>query len=746
MHIEELPIRLEAKNVLIDSGIKELFPPQQEAIEAGVLEGNNLVLASPTASGKTLIAELSALRHILDEGGKVLYLTPLKALASEKYSDFKKYSVIRKADGLRISVGITTGDLDSNDPWLARFDIIITTNEKCDSLLRHRTTWLEKISLVIADEIHLLNDVDRGPTLEVVLARLLQVNPRLHVLALSATVRNVEEIAEWLGAVPITTDWRPVTLREGVLLDSEVLFKDGGSSRIDRSSKDLPINLALHSVAHGGQTLVFASSRKNSVSLAKRAAGKMGESLSRTMQRSLERVADSIANSGERTRVSDLLADLVRHGVAFHHAGLVGSHRHIIEESFREGKIKILTATPTLAFGVNLPARMVIISDYRRYVPGYGYYPIEVLEYKQMVGRAGRPMYDKIGESVLIAKTEEERDYLFNSFVLAKRERIWSKLGVEKVLRSHVLATIASDFARTDQGVYDFFGRTLYAFQYELVTIKSIITKILNFLYKEGMISVEGQNIYATPFGKRVSQLYIDPLSAIIIRDGFTRRASKITNLSFLHLVAHTPDMFPKVRSSASEIERLAMLADEHRHEFLVDVPDEWDDRIAYEEFLSEIKASLVLRTWIEESSEEDIVDRFNFEPGDLYHLIETSKWLLHASNELGKLLRQKDLLPRLTELQERVSKGVKRELLHLTRLEGIGRVRARILFNAGLKSTEDLKKASVDKLTELPLIGVGVAKSIKEQVGGFVKSQDWKKLSKEKRSEQQPLTDYYSQ
>ncbi|MEM2914098.1 MAG: DEAD/DEAH box helicase, partial [Candidatus Bathyarchaeia archaeon] len=399
LFIEDLNIPEDAKKVIVNSGIRELFPPQQEAIEAGALKGKNLLLASPTASGKTLVAELCALKHVLGEDGKILYLTPLKALANEKYEEFKKYAVIKKANGRHISIGISTGDLDSSDPWLGRFDVIVTTNEKCDSLLRHRAPWMDDISLVVADEIHLLNDVDRGPTLEVVLARLMQMNPNLQVLALSATVRNSNEIAEWLKAVSVTTEWRPVTLREGVLLDNEILFKDGGSTKINKSSKDLPINLALHSVAHGGQALIFASSRKNSVGLAKKASAKMNDLLSKSMLRSLNRVAESILSSGERTRISELLADLVRRGVAFHHAGLSGVHRRIVEDNFRDGKIKVLTATPTLAFGVNLPARMVVISDYRRYEPGYGYYPISVLEYKQMVGRAGRPKYDKIGES-----------------------------------------------------------------------------------------------------------------------------------------------------------------------------------------------------------------------------------------------------------------------------------------------------------------------------------------------------------
>lgn len=744
MRVEELPIPEEVKQVIASSNICELYPPQEEAIQAGALEGKNLVLASPTASGKTLVAELCAMKHVLERGGKVLYLTPLRALAGEKFQEFRKYTRIKKHDGKRISVGISTGDFDSSDPWLARYDIIITTNEKCDSLLRHKAHWLDDLSLVVADEIHLLNDADRGPTLEVVLARLRQINPDLQLLALSATVRNSDEVAEWLKAIPITTEWRPVTLREGVILGDEIQFKDGGSVKIGKNVINPAVNTALHAIEQGGQALIFASTRKRSVSLAKKTSREVNNLLSKPMKRSLERVADAVLASGERTRVSELLANLIKQGAAFHHAGLSSAHRRIIEDAFRDGKLKVVAATPTLAFGVNMPARMVIISDYRRYEPGYGYYPISVLEYKQMVGRAGRPKYDRIGESVLIAKTDEERDYLFESYVLAKPERIWSKLGVERILRSHVLATVASEFARSEQGVYDFFKRTFYAYQYDVRAIRGMITKILKFLYDEEMIGLSGRDLRATSFGRRVSQLYIDPVSAIIIREALVNRAPELTDVSFLHLIAHTPDMFPKLRPLSREIDRVALFMEDHQNEFMFEKPDEWMDRVSYEEFLGEVKTAWVLRSWIEEVSEDEVIERFNVEPGDLYRLIQTSKWLLYATEELAALLGHKDLIPRISRIKERVEKGVKAELIPLVRLEGVGRVRARIMFNSGLRSIEDLKRVPLEKLINLPLIGPRVAKRVKEQIGGFVKSKEWKKLSEGGKPEQQALTEYY--
>jgi len=741
--ITELPVPESVKEVLIKAGIVELYPPQEEAIKAGALDGRNLVLASPTASGKTLVAELCALKHVLERDGKVVYLTPLRALASEKYEEFRKYSAITKPNGKRVSVGISTGDYDSSDPWLERYDIIIATNEKMDSLLRHKAKWMDEISLVIADEVHLLNEAERGPTLEVVLARLMQTNPDIQILALSATINNVEEIASWLKADYITTEWRPILLKEGILLHNEIQFKDGDAKKIEKDTRNPAINLALSTVKTGGQALIFASTRKNAVTTAKKAAAKIEQVLSKPAKRALEREAERILAAGEKTSISELLAELVRCGVAFHHAGLGGAHRKIIEDSFREGKIKVLTATPTLAFGVNLPARTVIIQDYRRYEPGYGYYPISVLEYKQMSGRAGRPKYDKIGEAILIAKTADEADYLMESYVLAKPERIWSRLAVERILRSHVLATIAADYAHTEYGIYDFFGKTFYAFQYDVGAIKNIIARILKYLYDEEMIDVSGENIYATRFGKRVSELYIDPVSAVVIRDALRQKPMFLTDLSLLHMIAHTPDMRPILRPYTSELDKIAVFLEEHREELLVPVPNEWEDRINYETFLGEVKTAMTLKAWIEETSEDEIIDRFHVQPGDLYRTIENAKWLLYATNELAALFGNKEMQPLTLELMERVEKGVKKELLPIVRLEGVGRVRGRILYNAGYKTIEDIKHAQIEDLMNLPLIGPKLAKKIKGQVGGFVKKGTWEKIEKEEEWKQKALTEY---
>jgi len=743
VRIAELAIPDQVKELILQSGITELYPPQEEAIRAGALEGKNLVLASPTASGKTLVAEFCCLKHVLEKNGKAIYLAPLRALASEKFDDFQRFAKLQKPNGQLVNIGISTGDFDSGDPWLGRYDIIITTNEKADSLLRHRAKWMDEISLVVADEVHLLNEAERGPTLEVVLARLMQVNPAMQVLALSATMGNVDEVAAWLKAQYVITEWRPVTLKEGVLLHDEIQFKDGGARKIDRKTSNDAVNLALNTVKTGGQALVFASTRKNASSLARKIADQTYKELSKLAKKGLEHEAAKVRAADEKTQLSESLAELVECGTAFHHAGLAGAHRKIIEDLFRQGKIKVLTATPTLAFGMNLPARIVIVQDYRRYEAGYGYYPISVLEYKQMAGRAGRPKYDKNGESILIAKNADEQDYLMDNFVLARPERIWSRLAVEKILRGHVLATVASDFAHTENGVYEFFGRTFYAHQYDVKAIKSVITKILKYLYNEQMLYIDKENLCATKFGKRVSELYIDPVSAVTIRDALKRQPPQLTELSMLHLITHTPDMGPVMRPYGEEIEKIAIQMEQHREELFVPPPNEWEDQIAFQEYLGEIKTAIILKEWIEETTEEHMLEKHRVQPGDLYRIIENGKWLLHATQELAELLKEKEMLPLIHELNERVAKGIKKELLPIVKLEGIGRTRGRILYNAGYHNMEDFKRATLEDLTNLPTIGPQLAKKIKEQIGGFVKKAEWEQLEKGEEWNQKALSDF---
>ena len=701
-------------DVLEREGLTSLYPPQEEAVRRGVMEGRNLVLAVPTAGGKTLVAELCMFRSILVGRGKALYIVPLRALASEKYEEFRE-----RYGPLGVKVGISTGDFDVADTRLARYDLLVATSEKVDSLLRHRAKWLaDVVSVVVLDEVHLINDPDRGPTLEVLTARLRQVNPGVQVLALSATVRNAEELAEWLGAELVRSDWRPVPLRKGVFHGGRILFEDGSRREVGEGE---PLTvLSLDTVREGGQVLIFVSTRKSAQSVASQLSEGVAPLLGEEERRELREVARRVEGAlGEPTRTCRALAECVRRGTAFHHAGLHPDQRAEVERAFRRNLIKVICATPTLAAGMNLPARRVVVRDYRRYSEVTGSTLIPVLEIQQMMGRAGRPKYDRYGEAVLVARSEGEVEVLMEEYVRGEPERLVSKLGTEPALRTHVLACVASGYAATLGDVREFMGRTFFSHQFEVRAMEGVVERVLDFLEGEEMIRREGERLTATPFGELVSRLYIDPLSGVMLREGLRGISGGTpTTLALLHLVCRTPDM-QKLYLGRGEEEEFESLVEERWREFLVPVPEEPEE---FEFFLAEVKTARMLERWVEEVPEERIHEEFGVGAGDIRRMVETAAWLLHAAHELARLLRVRKALTPLRRLEERVRYGVREELLPLVQLSGVGRVRARVLFRAGYRRPEDLRRATVEELASLPTIGTETAKSLKRQVeeGGW--------------------------
>ncbi|RLI58726.1 MAG: hypothetical protein DRO67_10450, partial [Candidatus Asgardarchaeum californiense] len=440
---------------LHENNIHQLYPTQVQAIQNGLLDNKNLVVSAPTASGKTLIAILASFKHFYEKQGKTLYFTPLRALATEKYMEFKKFLEKRGA-----KVALTTGDYDSEDNWLEKYDIIITTNEKADSLLRHKPRWLNDVSLLVVDEIHLINSPKRGPTLEITLAKFLALK-RLQIIGLSATIRNVNELANWLNAVPIVVKWRPVELKEGVYYDGNIYFKDGEIISVPQRANSI-VDLTLDCIENRGQVLIFTMTRLQAVSYARKLSRYIKRLLSAKDKQSLRKIAKTILQY-ENNRLTSLLSEFILNGVSFHHAGLSHQIRKIIEEGFRKQKIKVITATPTLAAGVNLPARRVIISNYRRYNIELGVFEkIPTMEYKQMAGRAGRPQYDSYGEAILIARTIDELEFLTEEYLKSPPEAIYSRLSSEKALRTHILALIASGYANNIKQLIKILNYTLF--------------------------------------------------------------------------------------------------------------------------------------------------------------------------------------------------------------------------------------------------------------------------------------------
>jgi helicase len=709
---------------LHDAGIEELYPPQAAAVDAGVTEGKSVVASVPTASGKTLIAELAMLASV-ERGGKALYIVPLRALASEKHNEFERY------EEYGVSIGVSTGNYESSGEWLAKCDIIVATSEKVDSLVRNDAPWINDLSCVVADEVHLVDDSTRGPTLEVTLAKLRRHNPNIQTVALSATVGNADEVADWLDAALIDSDWRPIDLRTGVHYEQALHFDNG-----DR--RELPVESGEKSTAaivrdtldDDGSTLVFVNSRRNAEGAAKRLASVTNEYLSAEEQEQLANVASEIRDVSD-TETSADLAEAIERGAAFHHAGLEQEQRALVEDAFRDRLIKIVSATPTLAAGVNTPSRRVIVRDWRRYDSSAGgMVPLSVLEIHQMFGRAGRPGLDPYGEALLLADNHDEMDELFERYVWAEPEAVRSKLAAEPALRTHILATVASGVADSREQLLTFLDQTLYATQtdeqgrLERVTDDVIAYLIANeFLERDGKADGEmkEEGLVATSLGHTVSRLYLDPMSAAEIIDGL-RGATEPTALGLYHLVCRTPDMYELYLRSGDR-EEYTMMAYEREMEFLGAMPSEFEDS-RFEDWLSALKTARLLEDWANEKSEDRITERYSVGPGDIRGKVDTAEWLLGATERLAGELGL-GIAPAIHEARKRVQYGVSEELIDLADVRGVGRKRARRLYGVGIETRSDLREADKSLVLGALRGRKGTAENILEHVGHSEPSMD---------------------
>ena len=307
-----------------ERGIKELYPPQAEAVERGLLDGSNMLLSIPTAAGKTLLAELAMLKAAFD-GKRSLYIVPLRALAAEKYETFRRFK------DLGINVGISTGDFDRKDERLGKNLIIIATSEKADSLMRNGASWIGDISVLVVDEIHLLNDSNRGPTLEMTITKLRKLNSGMQIIGLSATVANGPELADWLDAELVTSEWRPISLKEGVICNGKLVFPNGEEDLA--GGKDEALALVKQTLCQNAQILIFESSRRNAEATAAKLSGDVGHN-----EPELSKLEESILATGE-SETCRRLAQCVSKGVAFHHAGLLPEQRKLVEAGFRANRI-----------------------------------------------------------------------------------------------------------------------------------------------------------------------------------------------------------------------------------------------------------------------------------------------------------------------------------------------------------------------------------------------------------------------
>ena len=713
MNIAELPFEPNTINFLKSEGYTKLYPPQEDAVKAGVLDGKSVLVSVPTASGKTLIAMLATLSHLSKNKSKVIYLTPLRALASEKFEEFKK---LEKTSGGKIKVAISTGDFDSKYNELDDADVIILTNETMDAMMTFQKSWIYEIGLVVSDEIHLIGDSGRGPTLEMILTRLKTgyVGKKPQIVALSATISNSSLLAEWLDCKLVESEWRPVPLSEAVYSNHTITNQDRVESegnldkkRETRHSKPA-IGLGLDIVEDGAQSLIFTMTRASSVATATEAGKFVAEQLKKDELEKLIKISKTILprETEDQTKLVKKLADAVKNGTAFHHAGLDQRCRTIVETEFKNGNIKLLTATPTLAAGVNLPARRVIISSVFRFGLN-GNAPISILEYKQMCGRAGRPQYDDEGESIIVAKGSPNQ-YL-EHYVDGIPESLESQILEESSLRIHLLGLIATSStfsAISEEKINEFFSQTFGGLSDDELDDK--ISERLKELKTYDMITDEG-GYKPTKFGQKVFWLRIDPKTASDITTHLEDyvKGSKHT-FGFLHMITNLPEFYPQFGVTEKLEEKMRAIHDNFKHEKLYTnqkLEQDWT------------KGLLILHHWIDGMTYSDMSEEFNAEPGDIFQIHQNAERLAYIIREIARFWKNQVLVDELDTIRQRIRHGVPEKYLDLVRIKNVGRVRAKMLYKYNFHDRADLREASLDKLAAIDKIGMTIAKSIKLQI-----------------------------
>ena len=398
----------------------ELLPVQERAVRAGGLAGRSLLVCSPTSSGKTFIGEMAAIHAALG-GRKVAYLVPTKALAEAKYHEFgARYAPL----GLRVAVATRDRRAHEREIGRGEFDLIVGVPEKLRALLAERPMLAAAMGAVVADELQLLGDPERGPCLEMLLGDLVAEAAELQVVGLSAVLERADEVAAWLGAELVHSERRPVELRKGVLVGGEYRYvgSDGAAGRHGAEDVEYWPELSAQPPALGermaqvaaylaereGSTLVFVRDKRSTVRLAMALAERAHLPAAGQAVEELRRL--------EPTRATELLIELAQAGVAFHSADLQFDEREVVEAAFARGELAALVCTSTLAVGVNLPARNVIV-DVQRWRtagptgrPTLG--PITRADFENMGGRAGRLGCDEMGRAILIADGEVQRHVL----------------------------------------------------------------------------------------------------------------------------------------------------------------------------------------------------------------------------------------------------------------------------------------------------------------------------------------------
>lgn len=666
--------------------IKEFNPAQKAVIESGYLEDkSNYIISIPTASGKTVLGILPALKTILN-GGKAIYAAPLLSIQNEKVKEFKAFE----------EHGIKVGKHPSNS------DLSVMVFESFDALTRFSWNVLREVDTLIIDEFHMIGEYSRGPTLESAITRAKIINPSLRIIALSATLKNIDEIEQWLGGKTVEHNYRPVPLNKEVL-DAEMFNT--------KNKNDVIVKIVEKAIEDNSQALSFVSTRRFTESLATYVAKKIDKKTTKEQKQKFKQVADKLLEVPKKkgslpTTTCLKLAEAAEKGVVFHHAGLFNEQKEIIEDEFRKGNILMITATPSLMYGVNLPSKYVVIRDHTRWTSN-GPASIPVFDYEQMSGRAGRPQYDDVGYSYLVAKTMDEAFDLEARYVNGEIELTNSKLIDNKdAIYKQIIAQIASSLSKNLDDLNDFFGKTLYGFQMKNNPSMSMFAQdslnwelesALEFLLQNGIIRATPEGLKTTDFGNLIAKSNYAVETAVKIKE-YVSTMEKLNPAEMIYALAETPDLplisFKGRKSKDPVRDRLSECG-----LFAVDIGNPEATAVS-------------LIEWIDERNEYEIENAYNvYSASTRRSAYEASRLVKFAKNTL-EVLGNYSNLKDMDYLSARLYYGVKEDIIPLVvGVKRLGRKRARLLMKT---FGDNLSEASEKDLQKVEGIGSKLAGKVK--------------------------------
>lgn len=707
----------------------ELLPVQEKAVKQHpLLQGGNLIVFAPTSSGKTFIGEMLAVSSVRKRK-RVLYLVPTKALAEEKFTQFRE-----AYQPLGITTAISTRDHREWDEAILTkgYDIALLVYEKLQSLLVIRPSLLEDVGVVILDELQTLSDEERGPAMEILLTKLLQARIRPQILGLSAVLGQGERLARWLSAGLLIEEKRPVELRKGVFCRGVFSYREHNSRQEGEErwcaipgekEKDGGLNVKESEIMaplacylgeeKGESTLLFLKDKPTVEAV----AGKIGE---RVALPSAEGAIQELLTL-EETASRDFLIGLLKKGVGLHHADLPWEQRELMERHFREGAVRILCSTSTLAMGINCPAKNVIIESRQwHYYRHYGRVDTRDLPrsiHENMAGRGGRfGFIHDFGRAVLVTPSPFTRKVWMDHYIQGEFEPLEPPLREEEI-GEYLINLIASGEGMTPGEMVTFLASTYTASLRwrETDAIRNRVESTLERCLARGVIKRVGEGRFAaTELGKITALKGIKLWTCLELVKWMKETDPKnVTDLEILFALALTeeakriylplPYREQRRKNYRSRMQKEVLYQQEEGKSLFKALFGPME-RTAEEEARA-IKKALLLSEWITPKGTCEIEQAYEVHSGAIRRIGEEFSWLAEAASAIASAISWPEgSVKKLSELSERLIYGVTAKGLGLSkiRLRGLGRTYIARLVREGYDSPEAIFQLPVEVLQKL--------------------------------------------